>query len=78
LDGDGVNEPDCVESGYGYMQLGLFEAYGMEGKEYLGECWGYAVSRYVEHFKIPYERWHLHTIQSFVLLGDPTLKIGGY
>ncbi|RLF48287.1 MAG: hypothetical protein DRN29_00005, partial [Thermoplasmata archaeon] len=78
LDGNGINEPDCVESGYGYMQLGLFEAYGVEGKEYLGECWGYAVSRYVEHFKIPYERWHLHTIQSFVLLGDPSLKIGGY
>jgi len=78
LDGDGINEPDCVESGYGYMQLGLFYAYGIEGKEYLGECWGYAVSRYVEHFKIPYERWHLHTIQAFVLLGDPTLKIGGY
>ena len=78
LDGDGIDEPDCVESGYGYMQLGLFKAYGEEGKEFLGECWGYAVARYIEHFKIPYQRWHLHTIQSFVLLGDPTLKIGGY
>ncbi|KAA0001814.1 MAG: hypothetical protein FE048_04840, partial [Thermoplasmata archaeon] len=78
LDGDGINEPDCVESGYGYMQLGLFYAYGMEGLYHLGECWGYAVARYIEHFKIPYARWHLHTIQSFVLLGDPSLKIGGY
>ena len=78
LDGDGINEPDCVESGYGYMQLGLFKAYGEEGMQYLGECWGYAVGRYVEHFKLPYQRWHLHTIQSFVLLGDPSLKIGGY
>ena len=32
VDGDGINEPDCVESGYGYMQLGLFEAY-YQGKE---------------------------------------------
>ncbi|OYT61774.1 hypothetical protein B6U81_02300 [Thermoplasmatales archaeon ex4484_30] len=78
LDGDGINEPDCVESGYGYMQLGLFYAYGMEGMQYLGQCWDYAVGRYVEHFKIPYERWDLHTIQAFVLLGDPSLKIGGY
>ncbi len=77
LDGDGIDEPDCVESGYGYMQLGLFEAY-YQGKEMLGDLWGYAVSRYIEHFKLPYERWHFHTIQSFVLLGDPTLKIGGY
>jgi len=78
LDGDGINEPDCVESGYGYMQLGLFYAYGMEGMQYLGQCWDYAVGRYVEHFKYPYERWNLHTIQAFVLLGDPSLKIGGY
>lgn len=78
LDGDGINEADCMESGYGYMQLSLFYAYGMEGNEYLGQCWGYAVGRYTEHFKIPYQRWHLHTIQSFVLLGDPSLKIGGY
>jgi len=77
LDGDGINEPDCVESGYGYMELGLFEGYA-NGLQYLGECWGHAVSRYTEHFKIPYERWHFHTIQSFVLLGDPSLKIGGY
>ncbi|HEC77164.1 MAG TPA: hypothetical protein ENI33_07930 [Thermoplasmatales archaeon] len=78
LDGDGINDPDCAESGYGYMQINFFKAYGTEGNEYLGECWGYAVGEYVEHFKIPYQRWHLHTIQSFVLLGDPSLKIGGY
>ena len=78
LDGDGVNELDCVESGYGYMQLRIFNAYGVEGMQYLGDCWGYAVSDYVEHYKIPYARWHLHTIHGFVLLGDPSLKIGGY
>ena len=78
LDGNGINEPDCVESGYGYMELGLFYAYGIKNMKYLGECWGFTVGRYIEHFKIPYERYHFHTIQSFVLLGDPTLKIGGY
>jgi len=78
LDGDGVNDPDCAESGYGYMQLQLFYAYGMEGKEFLGECWDYAVNKYSEQFKIPYRRYHLHTISGFVLLGDPSLKIGGY
>ena len=78
LDGDGINEPDCVESGYGYMELGLLYKYGVEGNQYLGDCWGYAVSRYTEHFKAPLERYHIHTIQGFVLLGDPSLKIGGY
>jgi hypothetical protein len=78
LDGDGLNEPDCIESGYGYIQLNLFYAYGIEGLHYLGECWGYSVSKYTENFKYPLKRWHLHTLQSFVLLGDPSLKIGGY
>ena len=78
IDGDGVNDPDCAESGYGYMQLGIFKAYGVENKEYLGECWGYAENRYITVFKIPEERWHIHTIHGFILLGDPSLKIGGY
>ena len=78
LDGDGVNDPDCAESGYGYMQLQLFKAYGIEGKEFLGECWAYAENKYIENFKTPEERYHLHTMEGFVLLGDPSLKIGGY
>ena len=71
-------EPDCVESGYGYMQLGLFEGYGDENNEYLGQCLGHTVSRYIEKYKLPLERYHLHTIQAFVILGDPSLKIDGY
>jgi hypothetical protein len=78
IDGDGINEPDCVESGYGYMQLRFFYAYGEEDMQYLGDCWSFAVANYTDHFKIPYERAHLHTIHGFVLLGDPSLKIGGY
>ena len=50
----------------------------MEEKEYLGDCWGYAVSQYINLFTQPNAQWHLHTLQGFVLLGDPSLKIGGY
>jgi hypothetical protein len=75
LDGDGNNELDCIESGYGYMQLQLFYGYSGKDLRHVGECWGYTVSNYVEHYKLPYQRHHLHTIQGFVLLGDPSLKI---
>ena len=78
LDGNGINEPDCVESGYGYMQLRFFYAYGENDMQYLGDCWNFAVGNYTDHFKIPIERAHIHTIHGFVLLGDPSLKIGGY
>ena len=78
LNGDGINEPDCVESGYGFIQLQLLKGYGVEQYQYLGECWNYAISTYLDTYKIPYERWHLHTTEGFALLGDPSLKIGGY
>jgi len=78
LDGDGINDPDCTESGYGYMQLEFFKAYGVQGYQYLGECWQYAVSSYIDNFKVPYLRHHLNTLQGFVILGDPSLKIAGY
>jgi len=78
LDGDGNNEPDCVESGYGFMQLEFFKAHGQENYQYLGECWGYAISSYLDHYKLPATRWNYHTIQGFALIGDPSLKIGGY
>jgi hypothetical protein len=77
LDGNGVNELDCVEAGYGYMQLQFFYGFSKKNLRYLGECWGFAVSDYVEHYKLPYQRYHLHTIQGFVLLGDPSLRING-
>jgi hypothetical protein len=78
LDGDGNNEPDCVESGYGYIQLQILKAYGIEDMNTLGECWGYAVEQYLNAFKLPSTVPHLHTVQGFVNLGDPSLKIGGY
>jgi hypothetical protein len=78
LDGDGINEPDCVESGYGYIQLRFFYGYGQKNMQYLGECWNYALTNYTDLFKVPFTQWHIHTIHGFVLLGDPSLKIGGY
>jgi hypothetical protein len=78
LNGDGINEPDCVESGYGFIQLQLLKGFGIEHYQYLGECWNYAISTYLDTYKLPYERWHLHTTEGFTLLGDPSLKIGGY
>jgi len=77
LDGDGMDEPDCLEGGYGYMELGLFEGYS-KGITTLGELWGYTQARYINTFGILSQRWEIHTVHGFTLLGDPTLKIGGY
>lgn len=77
LDGDGINEPDCVEGGYGYMALRFIHAYG-NGTEILGEIWSEAVIEYTNTFECMETRWDAHTAEGFVLLGDPSLKIGGY
>ncbi|MCD6473627.1 MAG: hypothetical protein J7K47_01785 [Thermoplasmata archaeon] len=77
MDDDGIDEPDCVEGGYGYMELGLFEGYS-KGITTLGELWGYSQTRYINTFDILSQRWEIHTVHGFTLLGDPTLKIGGY
>ena len=77
LDGDGIDEPDCVEGGYGYMELGLFEGYSY-GMENLGDIWGYAENRYISTFDVLAATWELHTVEGFTLLGDPSLHIGGY
>ena len=78
LDGNGVNEPDCVEGGYGYMELGLFEGYAEHGIDMLGELWGYTETRYLNTFDCLSYTWEIHTVHGFTLLGDPSLKIGGY
>ncbi len=78
LDGDGITEPDCLEYGYGYIELQFLKGFGIEKYDILGDCWGYAINTYLETFKIPNQPDHFHTVQGFILMGDPSLKIGGY
>ena len=76
LDHDKVNKPDCIEAGYGYLENNFFAAYGQNGRQHLGECWGDAENMYM--LMSPFDIYNLRTIQSFILFGDPSLKIGGY
>ncbi len=81
LDDDGIDEPDCVETGNGLLEPTIFYAYEGEGKTTLGECLGFTVSKYIQDDLKgtgSWRLWHILTIYGFVLLGDPSLKIGGY
>ncbi len=79
-------------TGYGYGILGewctsggvdnwitteFFRQYGTEGQGILGEAHSQAVSSYITHFGKK-DDGHVKTVQQWVLLGDPSLKIGGY
>ena len=63
----------------------FFEQYGSNKTDILGEMWGEAISSYLEEYPI---MWHENsyndtsldakTVAQWLLIGDPSLKIGGY
>lgn len=80
-DEDGIEEPDILEIGMGKLEPMVFSANSNEGCHHLGECWAYALHDYIEKFGDlggAMRAWNIATIQGFVLLGDPSLTIGGY
>ena len=62
---------DGPKWGAGYLAYKFFESY--DENKLLGEIFVEAQQKYAT--KNPWDKW---TLQEFILLGDPTLKIGGY
>jgi len=73
---DGV--PDCLQVYLGWLETHFFELYASEGVDVLGETWGKAISDYADVYPPMDGQIDMKTIQEWVLLGDPSLKIGGY
>jgi len=70
--------PDCIQYYSGFIDSRLFHAYGVDGVEYLGEACGRAITDYLDSFPGMENKWDCKTAQQWLLLGDPSLKIGGY
>jgi len=77
LDSDGVNEPDAIEGLGGYLSTNFFKEY-KEGANILGETWGATISNYLDTFQPMDDKIQMKCIQEWILLGDPSLMIGGY
>jgi len=78
-------DKDSMEGAGDYMDLQFFYEYGVNGTDILGEVWGNAINRYLNRFPIDWSTpaawdyaYDAKTVQQWVLLGDPSLKIGGY
>lgn len=78
LDGDNITEPDCIEALGGFIETEFFKAYGVDDVEILGETWGQAVATYLKVFPGMDYILDCKTVQQWALLGDPSLRIGGY
>ncbi len=78
LDGDGIDDPDCIEGYGGYLETLFFKSIGVDHVEYLGDAWRNAISMYLMVYPGMKDQTDCKTVEQWVLLGDPSLKIGGY
>jgi len=78
LDGDGINDPDCVEANGGYLETQFFKFIGVNHTQILGAAWGAAITQYLKVYPGMNDLIDCKTVQEWALLGDPSLMIGGY
>lgn len=70
--------PDCVEGLDGWFETQFFRLYNEENIDILGETYGQTVTDYVTSFPVYSDRYDCKIVETHVLFGDPSLKIGGY
>jgi hypothetical protein len=70
--------PDCVEGVDGWFETQFFRLYNEEEIDILGVTYGQVVSDYVITFPVYSYRYDCKVVETHILLGDPSMKIGGY
>jgi len=73
---DGI--PDCIQQYGGWIDIQFFKLIGNGNATYVGDAHSMAIADYVANFETMRDNIDCKTVQEWVLLGDPTLKIGGY
>lgn len=69
---------DDAEMYGGYLAVELLRLYGQEGISTLGTLHKEAISHYVDEFSVHSDKYHCKSVLEFIVLGDPSLQIGGY
>ena len=64
---------DGVQAGAGLLDVQFFKSYGQKDITILGEMLTQAQNGYIERLGKDY-----FTLEEYILLGDPSLKVGGY
>jgi hypothetical protein len=76
IDNNGIL--DDAEKYGGYLGVECFRLSGQENIEVLGDIHKLAVSNYIDNFPVQSDNLHCKSVMEFILIGDPSLKIGGY
>jgi hypothetical protein len=68
-----------------WLDMQFFSEYGQNKTDILGETWGNTITSFLDNFSIDYNdnssKGHAliaKNVQQWLLIGDPSLKIGGY
>jgi len=79
--------PD-INLGFGgieWLDIHFFEQYGLNNIDILGEIWGNTITSFLQNFSINWDDDSFDgsalvakNCQQWLLIGDPSLKIGGY
>ena len=71
--------------GIEWLDIQFFKEYGLNNVNILGECWRNSVIAFVDNFSINWmdnsadgDAIIVKNVQQWLLIGDPSLKIGGY
>jgi hypothetical protein len=70
--------PDCTQFYSGYANTQFFKNYGVNKTTILGQTHTQTLIDYLNAYPPMLEKLDAKTVQEFVLLGDPSLQIGGY
>ena len=78
-------DKDSFSGAGDYLEPSFFYQIGENNSEYLGDAWMNTLSMYLDKYPIDWNTpaaWDYaidaKTVQQWVMLGDPSLKIGGY
>jgi len=75
-DGDGIF--DGIQYRGGFIDIEFFRVYAQEEKDILGDIHGTAITNFLLKFPPMTNQIDSKSVEEWVLLGDPTLKVGGY
>ncbi len=68
-----------IGGGDGWITIEFFRQYGEHNQIVLGQAHSQAITEYIKTFDMTdLESGHPKSVQQWVLLGDPSLQIGGY
>ena len=76
INGNGI--PDDAESFGGKLAVDVLRLYGEEEISTLGDIHCQSIKEYVSGFPVSVNKYHCKSVMEWILIGDPSLKIGGY